>query len=170
MAPERSPSAATTHGGCAIASARGVTATIKGSKAAAVRRLRELLKGAGEGAHVAPDKITVGDWVPKWLDLKVRSIEAQTHDRYEPGLDEEEAGTGIVLDESQFAVLVAAFKGHSIHPIIATAAFTGARKGEMPALRWIDVNLDARTISITRKVEEVKVRGGDGTGRKLSVE
>jgi integrase len=62
--------------------------------------------------------------------------------------------------------LVAAFKGHSIYPIVATAAFTGARKGEMLALRWIDVNLDARTISTTRKVEEVKVRGGDGTRRK----
>jgi hypothetical protein len=34
--------------------------TVKGSKATAVRRLRELPKGADEGAHVAPDKITIG--------------------------------------------------------------------------------------------------------------
>jgi integrase len=83
---------------------------------------------------------------------------------------ERPAGTedevGIALDEDQLAVLVAGFKGHSIYAIVAVAAFTGMRKGEVLALRWIDIDIDAKTISISRSVEETKLRGQDGKGPK----
>jgi integrase len=92
--------------------------------------------------------------------LAVNSVE----DAERPAGTEDEAGT--VLDEDQLAVLVAGFKGHSIYPIVAVAAFTGMRKGEVLALRWVDVDLDARTISITRSVEETKVRGDNVKGQK----
>ena len=66
---------------------------------------------------------------------------------------------GVVLEEAQLAALVAGFRGHSIYPIVAVAAYTGMRKGEILALRWADINLDAKTISITRNVEETKAKG-----------
>jgi integrase len=216
--------------------------------ASAAKELRRLLQSADEGAHVAPDKITLAHWIPQWLETKGRSIEGQTLDRYEDllnchvlpklgsirlqkiaagdidrlygdlelapstaallhvvlksclrsavkkkiiaanpaegaekpstkkkivaaedrdkpaGSDDEEVG--VVLEEDQLAVLVAGFKDHSTYVIVAVAAYTGMRKGEILALRWVDIGLDTRTISITRNVEEVKVRGDNVNGRK----
>jgi integrase len=51
--------------------------------ASAAKELRRLLQSADEGAHVAPDKITLAHWIPQWLETKGRSIEGQTLDRYE---------------------------------------------------------------------------------------
>jgi integrase len=43
------------------------------------------------------------------------------------------------------------------------ALFTGMRKGELLALRWTDLNLDARTLEVTRTMQRVS-RGAGGTG------
>ena len=40
---------------------------------------------------------------------------------------------------------------HRFYPIWAMALMTGMRSGEMFALRWTDINLEARTISITKQ-------------------
>jgi integrase len=81
-----------------------------------------------------------------------------------PARDSEEIG--VVLEEDQLAVLVAGFKGGSLYGIVAVAAYTGMRKGEVLALRWVDVDLDAKTISITRNVQETKIRDRKDTGPK----
>ena len=60
----------------------------------------------------------------------------------------------IVLDEADLVRLVEGFKGSTIYPIVAVAAYTGARLREVLALRWVDVDLANRTISITRAIEE----------------
>jgi integrase len=73
---------------------------------------------------------------------------------------------GIVLEEDALSALVAGFKGGSLYVIVAIAAYTGMRKGEILALRWIDVDLDAKTISITRNVQETKIRPTPATGPK----
>jgi integrase len=62
--------------------------------------------------------------------------------------------------------LVKGFIGHSLYPIVAVAAFTGARRGEILALRWADIDLDRRTISITRSIEQTKVHGRRVKGPK----
>jgi integrase len=74
---------------------------------------------------------------------------------------------GVVLEEDQLATLVAGFKGGSLYGIVAVAAFTGMRKGEVLALRWVDIDLDAGTISITRNVQETKVRDKDAKRRTV---
>jgi integrase len=43
--------------------------TVKGSKAYAVRRLRELLKAGDDHTHVAPDKQTVASWIDHWITI-----------------------------------------------------------------------------------------------------
>jgi integrase len=97
--------------------------------------------------------------------VKKRLLAANpVEDAERPARADDEPGT--VLDEDQLAVLVAGFKGHSIYAIVAVAAFTGMRKGEVLALRWVDVDLDTKTISISRSVEETKIRGHDGKGAK----
>jgi integrase len=74
-----------------------------------------------------------------------------------PTFDEGQAGT--VLDEVELTTFLRGFKGRAIYPLILTLAFTGARLNEVLALRWEDVNFDARTLSITRAIEPTKKHG-----------
>jgi integrase len=66
---------------------------------------------------------------------------------------------GQVLDQKQLAALLAGFRGTTLYPIVATAAFTGARRNEILALQWSDVNLDDKTLTIARTLEMTKARG-----------
>jgi integrase len=66
---------------------------------------------------------------------------------------------GQALDESQLAALVQSFKRSTLFPIVAVAAYTGARRGEILALRWSDLDPVAKTLRIERAIEETKARG-----------
>src|SRR5258708_3714954 len=61
--------------------------TIQGSRSDAAKALREALKAGDDGKHVAPDKVTFGQWAKDWLALKERSVEGQTLDRYTELMD-----------------------------------------------------------------------------------
>ncbi len=67
-----------------------------------------------------------------------------------------ESDHGMVLDETQLAKLVKSFKGSPLYPIIATAAFTGARLREILALQWSDLSFEKKTLTISRAIEEIK--------------
>ena len=54
-----------------------------------------------------------------------------------PVADETEVGQ--VLDQNQLAALLLGFRDLAIYAIVATAAFTGARRNEILALRWLDL-------------------------------
>jgi integrase len=66
-----------------------------------------------------------------------------------------EADHGMVLDEDQLRVLVEGFKGSVLFPIVAVAAFTGARRNEILALRWSDLDVANKTLRIERAVEKL---------------
>src|SRR5215469_12003210 len=70
-----------------------------------------------------------------------------------------EADHGIALDADELRALVHGFKESVLFPIIAVAAFTGARRGEVLALRWQDFDPDAKTLRIERSVEETEEHG-----------
>jgi integrase len=74
-----------------------------------------------------------------------------------PALGDDEVGT--VLDADELATLVRGFRGFVLYPIIATAAYTGARRNELLALRWSDLDVDASTLRIERAIEETKEYG-----------
>jgi integrase len=59
-----------------------------------------------------------------------------------------------VLDEDQLAALVRGFRGHALEMIVDVGANTGARRNEIIALCWSDLDLDKKTMTITRSVEE----------------
>ncbi len=59
-----------------------------------------------------------------------------------------------ILDAGQVADVLAKLKDHAIFPIAALALATGARRGELAALRWDDLDLDAATVRIERALEE----------------
>lgn len=61
-----------------------------------------------------------------------------------------------ILTAGQIADTLAKTEGLSLYPIVALAIGTGARRGEIAALRWSDVDLDAATVRIERSLEQTK--------------
>jgi integrase len=77
-----------------------------------------------------------------------------------------ESDHGMVLEPDQLRTLVQGFRGSVFFPIVAVAAFTGARRNEILALRWEDFNPDAKTLRIERAVEHTKEHGFQIKGPK----
>src|SRR5262249_47049756 len=65
-----------------------------------------------------------------------------------------ECDHGQVLDQEQLASLVQSFRGTTIYAIIATAALTGARRNEILALQWSDLDPPKKPRGLERWVEE----------------
>ncbi len=219
---------------------RRFTKAFRGTKRAAQTELRRVLKSADDGAHVAPDKVTLGAWIEQWTALLERRdgedtatvrkrglVNARTLERYVEMLrlhvlptlgarpvqqitpseidalytkleQRLAAGTvrfihavfgaclgsavrkgllvsnpvlraeppspsdhiaGQVLDQEQLAALLAGFRNITLYPIVATAALTGARRNELLALRWADIDFAEKTVTIARALELTKAYG-----------
>src|SRR5262245_12294379 len=65
-------------------------------------------------------------------------LSANPIDRAEKIPSPGESDHGQVLDADQLASLVRDFRNSTIYPIVAVAAFTGARRNEILALQWSD--------------------------------
>jgi integrase len=70
-----------------------------------------------------------------------------------------EADHGQVLDAEQLRTLIDGFRGSALYPIVTVAAFTGARRNEILALRWSDLDFGSRTLRIERAIEETGAYG-----------
>ncbi len=60
------------------------------------------------------------------------------------------------LTAGEMAAVLKKLEGHPLHPIVALALATGARRGELLALRWQDVDLAGGTVKVDRSLEETK--------------
>jgi integrase len=60
------------------------------------------------------------------------------------------------LKADEIDTVLNALKGHTLEPIAVLALSSGARRGEMLALSWANVDLDAGTIKIERSIEQTK--------------
>lgn len=56
----------------------------------------------------------------------------------------------LTLTTAQARTLLAATDGYAFHPILCTALATGCRQGELLALQWDDLGLDAGTLAVRR--------------------
>jgi integrase len=63
------------------------------------------------------------------------------------------------LDGNEVTTLLEAARATPLFAFLTMAVTTGARLGELLALRWEDLNLDARTMHITRTVGRIPGRG-----------
>jgi integrase len=70
-----------------------------------------------------------------------------------------ESDAGQVLDQDQLTTLLNGFRGSVLYPIVAVAAFTGARRNEILALRWADFDPARPTLTIACSLEETKAHG-----------
>lgn len=60
------------------------------------------------------------------------------------------------LPEKDMTALFESLAGTRLYAPVTVAATTGLRRGELLALRWSDVNLDAATLTVKRSLEETK--------------
>jgi integrase len=70
-----------------------------------------------------------------------------------------EADHGQVLDAEQLRTLVEGFRESVLFSIVATLAYTGARRNEVLALRWSDLDVSARTLRIERAIDMTNLHG-----------
>jgi integrase len=70
-----------------------------------------------------------------------------------------ESDHGIALDEAELRKLVQGFKGSSLYALVNVAAFTGARRNEILALRWSDFDPQSKELRIERALEKTKAHG-----------
>ncbi len=59
-----------------------------------------------------------------------------------------------ILEPDQIGAVLAALEGHTLYPIAVLALGTGMRRGELLALQWGAVDLDAATVRVERSLEE----------------
>jgi integrase len=213
--------------------------TFTGSISEARKELRRLVHSGDVGEHVAPDKVTLAEWVQRWLALLERQqaepdgkrrrglVHGRTLEGYsdlmrchvvptlgarpiqqiQPSeIDElyialekklaprtvhhvhtvlgacfkvavkkglrdsnpvaraeapvaDESDRSQVLEEDQLRALVDGFRGSVFFPIVAVAAFTGARRNEVIGLRWSDLDAAKRMLRIERAVERTRKYG-----------
>ena len=205
--------------------------TVRGTADDAERELVRLLNAMNIGEYVEPARMTVGEYLDRWLkDYAQTNVAAKTYERYaqvvrlhlKPGIghhrlpklqplhiqamyskqmqggrkDKKKGGLSAqtvlhhhrilrealqqavrwqllarnpadaveppraerremqVLDEAETAVLLDKAAGSRLYLPILLAVTTGLRRGEILALRWQDVNLDAATLAVRRSLEQ----------------
>lgn len=80
-------------------------------------------------------------------------------DRHVLDDDEREDNIGEGLDEVELKKLVTGFATSSLYPVVVLAAATGARRNELLALRWSDIDAQKKTLRIERAWEQTKKFG-----------
>ena len=70
-----------------------------------------------------------------------------------------EADHGMALEAEQLRTLVQGLRRSVLFPIVAVAAFTGARRNEILALRWDDLDVAKKELRIERAIEETEKHG-----------
>jgi integrase len=105
--------------------------SLEGKVAPATARAIHNTLGACLGAAVRTRKLTIN---PMQHVTKVPAKGESDH--------------GIALDDQELKKLVQGFKGSALFGIVSVAAFTGARRGEILALRWSDFDAQEKTLRI----------------------
>jgi integrase len=70
-----------------------------------------------------------------------------------------ESDHGVALDDVELRKLIQGFKGSSLYALVNVAAFTGARRNEILALRWSDFDPQRKELRIERALEKTKTHG-----------
>jgi integrase len=66
-----------------------------------------------------------------------------------------ESDHGVALGEPDVRKLLAGFRGHPLYDLVVMAIRTGARRNELLALQWADVDFTTKTLRIERSLERM---------------
>src|SRR5262249_17159803 len=83
----------------------------------------------------------------KWEVIRTNPVTAADPPRIEPTEIE-------ILDPEQIKAVLQELRGHVLYPIVVLGLATGARRGELVALRWGDIDLENGKIRIERSFEQ----------------
>lgn len=89
------------------------------------------------------------------LGLIVRNVAGRDGQRA-PKVPESEMA---IIPAEQIGRVVDRLRGRAIYPKAIVLLFAGIRRGELLALRWSDVDLDAKVLRVRQAVEETKAYG-----------
>jgi integrase len=64
-----------------------------------------------------------------------------------------------ILRQDQIEVVLSRLRGRALYPIIVVALGTGMRRGELLALRWMDVDLNKARLRVERPLEQTRAKG-----------
>jgi integrase len=64
-----------------------------------------------------------------------------------------------ILNVDTITAMLDALRGHGLEPLAVTALFTGARLGELLALRWPDIDFTKSVLRIERSLEQTQQTG-----------
>jgi integrase len=88
---------------------------------------------------------------------QVPSVSSSPFSDRDDDADQDNFGEG--LTDTELTALITGFKSSTIFPIVALAAATGARRNEILALRWTDLDTEKKTLRIERAWEPTKKFG-----------
>jgi integrase len=91
--------------------------------------------------------------------IRVEQVPNPDGQVFEELADEVDDDIGEGLDEAGLTALVAGFRPSSLYPVVALAAASGARRNELLALRWHDLDTGKKTLRIERAWEQTKKFG-----------
>jgi integrase len=117
-----------------------------------------LREGRGEGRGLAPRTVGhVHRVLHKALAVAVDEelLSSNPADRVKP--PRVEAAEIEILSEGQVAAVLGKLHGRALYPIVALALATGLRRGELLALAWGNVDLDAARLRVERSLEQTKM-------------
>jgi integrase len=86
-------------------------------------------------------------------DLVIKNVAAEEG---APKVDDDEM---IILAPDQVAALPTTLAGRRIRYAAITALFTGVRRGELLAFRWLHIDLDAKVAKVRESLEATKAHG-----------
>jgi integrase len=89
------------------------------------------------------------------FDLTVRNAAGRDGQRA-PKVDAQEVD---IVPAGKIADIVNKLRGRAIFPKVVLALFAGMRRGEIVALRWRNVDLAGKVISVRESIEETKQHG-----------
>jgi integrase len=114
--------------------------------------LSALLAAARRKKLIAANPMIEVETVPNVEKL----ILDDTVEEFDDDTVEETDDYGDGLSESELAALIAGFKTSPLYPLVVLGAVTGARRNELLALRWRDLNTETeqKTIRIERALEQ----------------
>src|SRR5207248_3504577 len=110
-----------------------------------------LREGRGEGRGLAPRTVGhVHRVLHKALAVAVdwELVPTNAADRAKP--PRVVAGEVEILSEDQVTAVLTRLRGRALYPIVALALATGLRRGELLALNWGNVELDAARLRVER--------------------
>jgi integrase len=87
-----------------------------------------------------------------WFEVLARSV-VGTEGQRAPKIVAEEIE---IIPADKISEVLPKLPSHAIYPKAMTALFTGLRRGELLALRWANVDLDAKIIAVRETLQETK--------------